>query len=60
MQNIFLCNSRTETFKEVNENLFPEAPIRCTFEDCRMPVLFRKSTCSVPTLFVMELFQPHR
>lgn len=42
MQNIFLSDSRPEAFQKVNEKLFPDAPIRCTYEDCRMPVKMKK------------------
>jgi hypothetical protein len=42
MQNIFLSDSRPEAFQKVNEKLFPDAPIRCTYEDCRMPVRMKK------------------
>lgn len=42
MQNIFLSNSKPEAFGKMNENLFPDAPERCTFEDCYMPVKMKK------------------
>jgi len=42
MQIIFLSDSKPETFQKANEKLFPEAPVRCTFEDCRMPVKMKK------------------
>ncbi|KPU46289.1 hypothetical protein OXPF_01050 [Oxobacter pfennigii] len=42
MQNIFLCNSKPKAFREANGELFPEAPLRCMFEDCQMPVRMKK------------------
>lgn len=42
MQNIFLSNSKPEAFQEANKNLFPDAPMRCTFADCLMPVKMKK------------------
>lgn len=39
---IFLSNSKPKVFQKVNEKLFPEASIRCTFEDSRMPVKMKK------------------
>ncbi|HYE10155.1 MAG TPA: DUF6431 domain-containing protein [Patescibacteria group bacterium] len=42
MQNIFLCDSKPEAFQKANGDLFPEAPSRCTFEDCHMPVRMKK------------------
>jgi len=42
MQNIFLSHSSPEAFQKANEALFPDAPSRCIFEDCRMPVKMKK------------------
>lgn len=42
MQNIFLSDSKPEAFQKANEDLFPEAPMRCTFKDCQMPVRMKR------------------
>lgn len=42
MQNIFMTNSKPEEFQNIDENLFPEAPIRCLFSDCRIPIKMKK------------------
>jgi hypothetical protein len=42
LQNIFMSYSNPEDFSKANENLFPEAPMRCTFYDCLMPIKMKK------------------
>lgn len=42
MQNIFLCNLEPKAFKEANEELFPEAPERCPFSNCLLPITMKK------------------
>jgi len=42
MQNIFLSDSKPEAYQKANGDLFPDAPIRCIFEDCRMPARMKK------------------
>lgn len=42
LQNIFMTNSKPEDFNKPDENLFPEAPIRCVFHDCLIPIKMKK------------------
>jgi transposase-like protein len=42
MQNIFYTKKSIEDFSEKNEKLFPEAPQKCTYPDCTLPVKMKK------------------
>lgn len=42
MQNIFLCDLGAKAFEQANEKLFPEAPTKCLFSDCLMPIEMKK------------------
>lgn len=42
MQNIFLCNLEPVAFQEAKEELFPQAPTKCPFSNCLMPIKMKK------------------
>lgn len=42
MQNIFLTYSKPEAFSKEVQDLFPDAPVKCTFKDCNKHVKMKK------------------